>query len=55
MNQKSKKGLKIEAKELVLYALIPMIIGKDMEKYIKRVVENLLQVNNATDSVKNLS
>ena len=52
---KIRKGLKIEAKELILYALIPMIIGKDMEKYIKRIVDNLLQVSNATDSVKNLS
>ena len=32
-----------------------MIIGKDMEKYIKRVVDKLLQVRSATNYVKNLS
>ena len=52
---KIENGLKIESKELILYSLIPMIIGEDMEKYIKRVVDNLLQVSNATDSIKNLS
>ena len=30
----------ISGKELVLYALVPMIVGEDMEKYIKRVVRN---------------
>ena len=52
---KIEKGLEIEAKELVLYALIPMIVDANMEKYIKRVVHNLLQVRNATESIKNLS
>lgn len=52
---KIKKGLEIEAKQLVLYALIPMIVDKDMEKYIKRVVHNLLQVKRARESIKNLS
>lgn len=41
--------------DFVVYALIPIIIGDDMEKYIKRVVDNLLQVSNVTDSIKNLS
>ncbi len=52
---KIKKGLKLESKELILYALVPMILGKDMEKYIKRVVQNLFQVKNTTESVKNIS
>lgn len=52
---KIQKGLEIEAKELVLYALIPIIVDTDIEKYIKRVVHNLLQVRNATDSIKNLT
>lgn len=52
---KIKKGLEINTKEMVLYALIPLIIGEDMEKYIKRVVHNILQVENATESVKNLA
>jgi predicted transposase YdaD len=52
---KIKKGLKIEGKELVLYALIPMIVDEDMEKYIKRVVNNLLQLRNSTVSLKNLA
>ena len=51
---KIEKGLEIKAKELALYALIPMIVDEDIEKYIKRVVHNLLQVK-ATDSIKNLS
>ena len=52
---KIKKGLKIESKELILYSLIPMIIGENMEKYIKRVIDNLLQVTNASESIINLS
>jgi len=55
VESKIQKDIEIESKELVLYALIPVIVGKDMEKYIKRVVHNLLQVENATESVKNLS
>ena len=31
---KIRKGLEIEGKELVFYALIPMIVDRDMEKYI---------------------
>ena len=52
---KIKKGLKIDAKELILYALVPMIKGKDMEKYIKRIVHNLLQVTDISEAIKNLS
>lgn len=52
---KISEGLEIEAEELVLYSLVPMIEGEEMEKYIKRVVHNLLQVTTATDSVKNLA
>ena len=52
---KIKKGLEIESEELVQYSLVPMIIGKDMEKYISRIVHNLLQVDNVSQSVKNLS
>ena len=52
---KIKKGLEIESEELVQYSLVPMIIGKNMEKYISRIVHNLLQVNNVSQSVKNLS
>lgn len=55
VESKIKEGLKIETKELILYALIPIIVSKDMEKYIKRIVHNLLQVKNVTDSIKNLS
>ena len=47
--------MKIDAKELILYALVPMIKGKDMEKYIKRIVHNLLQVTDISESIKNLS
>ena len=32
-----------------------MIIGKDMEKYISRIVHNLFKVDNVSQSVKNLS
>ena len=32
-----------------------MIKGKDMEKYIKRIVHNLLQVTDISESIKNLS
>ena len=52
---KIRNGLEIEAKELVLYALVPMIKSQNMKKYIKRVVHNLLQVTNVSESVKNLS
>ena len=52
---KIRNGLEIEAKELVLYALVPLIKSQNMEKYIKRVVHNLLQVSNVPESVKNLS
>lgn len=52
---KIRKGLEIEGKELVLYALIPMIVDRDMEKYINRVVNNLLQLRNSTISLKNLA
>jgi len=52
---KIRKGLKIESEELVEYSLVPLIIGKDMEKYIKRIVHNLLQVENISQSLKNLS
>ena len=52
---KIRKGLKIESEELVEYSLVPLIIGKDMEKYIKRIVQNLLQVENISQSLKNLS
>jgi len=55
VERKIKQKLKIESRELVFYALVPLIIGKDMEKYIKRVVYNLLQVENVSDSLKNLS
>lgn len=55
VESKIKEGLKIETKELILYALIPIIVSKDIEKYIKRIVHNLLQVKNVTDSIKNLS
>lgn len=55
VESKIKNGLKIEAKELVLYALVPIIKGENMEKYIKRVVHNLLQVENVSESIKNLS
>lgn len=52
---KIRKGLKIESEELVEYSLVPLIIGKDMEKYIRRIVQNLLQVENISQSLKNLS
>lgn len=55
VEEKIKKAAEIEAKELILYALVPMIKGKDMERYIKRVVHNLLQVENVSESIKNLS
>lgn len=55
VESKIQKDIEIESKELVLYALIPVIVGKDMEKYIRRVVHNLLRVENTTESVKNLS
>lgn len=45
---------KISGKELVLYALVPMIVDEDMEKYIKRVVQNLIQLRNSSDSIINL-
>lgn len=44
VESKIQKDIEIESKGLVLYALIPVIVGKDMEKYIRRVVHNLLQV-----------
>lgn len=44
----------ISGKELVLYALVPMIVGEDMEKYIKRVVQNLIQLKDSSDSIINL-
>ena len=52
---KIRKGLKIESEELVEYSLVPLIIGKDMEKYIRIIVQNLLQVENISQSLKNLS
>lgn len=52
---KIQKGLEIEGKELVLYSLIPMIVDRDMEKYINRVVNNLLQLRSSTVSLKNLA
>ena len=45
---------KISGKELVLYALVSMIVDEDMEKYIKRVVQNLIQLRNSSDSIINL-
>ena len=44
----------ISGKELVLYALVPMIVGEDMEKYIKRAVQNLIQLKDSSDSIINL-
>ena len=55
VEQKINNGLEIESEELVQNSLVPMIIGKDMEKYIIRIVHNLLQVDNVSQSVKNLS
>lgn len=55
VEQKIKNGLEIESEELVQYSLVPMIIGKDMEKYISRIVHNLFKVDNVSQSVKNLS
>ena len=48
-------GEKFTGEELVLYALLPMIVDNDMEKYIKRVVHNLIQLRNASDSIINLA
>lgn len=44
----------ISGKELVLYALVPMIVGEDMGKYIKRLVQNLIQLKDSSDSIINL-
>lgn len=55
VEEKIMNNTPLETEELILYALIPMIVDNDMEKYIKRVVHNLLQVESATESVKNLS
>ena len=41
VEEKIRKGLKIESEELIKYALVPMIKGKEMEKYITRIVENM--------------
>lgn len=48
-------GEKIEGKELILYALVPMIVEDEMQKYIKRVVDNLIQLRNSPDSLTNLA
>ena len=55
VENKINENLPIDKNELIQYSLIPMIIGKDMEKYIKRVVHNLLQIKNASESIKNLA
>ena len=52
---KITKGEEITGKELALYALVPMIVGKDMEKYIKSVVHNLIQLRHSSESIVNLA
>ena len=55
VEEKIRKGLKIESEELIKYALVPMIKGDEMEKYITRVVDNILQVENISESLMTLS
>lgn len=45
----------IRGHDLVLYALLPIIDSKNMQKHISRVVNNLLKLNDVTVSLKELS
>ena len=46
---------KILGHDLVLYALLPIIDSKNMQKHIARVVKNLLKLKKASISLKELS
>ena len=46
---------KILGHDLVLYAFLPIIDSKNMQKHIARVVKNLLKLKKASISLKELS
>ena len=52
---KIKNNKSIEGHDLVLYALLPIVDSKNMDKHIPRVVDNLLKLKKLSISLKELS
>ena len=52
---KIENNEEMDGRQLVLYALVPLIDNNNREKHIRRVVDNLLKLKNVTMSLKELS